>query len=290
MKCALVCAIISSMKKVFYIVLIVLLILSFSLGAVACKAKVKSGKDYYTFTYNSRTDSFVKMGSSLRFGDRFETFEYSFGEDDLTVYGAVEHTDTPDTYVITCSDEVIELVTERYRKSMVEANASTEQIDFFDAIAKNFTPKAQYFVYEGKLFTADSIELFHDADGKSDSFEGVYRMDSSEDLVKLRGGYAYSKDEDGEYTEKTGRYTVSRGILTLISIDEDGEDRYQNGVLMRKRYLMAKVTIPSDGSLLGTSLEEQLETSDFVSKINENLSSYSGKTVTVLCKSYLCTD
>ena len=112
-------------------------------------------------------------------------------------------------------------------------------------------------------------------------------MDSSEDLVKLRGGYAYSQDENGEYTFKSGKYTIARGILTLISLDENGNEKYKDGILMRKRYLMAKITIPSSGELLDKSLDEQLESSAFVSKINADISDYSGKTIAVLCDSFL---
>ena len=274
------------MKKVAYVFLILILITCVSLGAFACKAKIKTEKDYYRFTYDTRTDSFVKMGATLRFGDDGETFEYTFGEGDLSVYGVVEHIETPDSYVITCSDEVIALVTDRYRQSLVDGEATQEQLDFFDAIAASFTPKAQYFAYDGKLFTGDAVELFHEAGDDSDAVEGLYHMESSDDLVKFRGGFTYSADDDGEYTVKTGKYVISRGVLTLTSIDEDGNERYQNGVLMRKRYLIAKVAVPSDGTLLDDTLEEQLESSDFVSKINEKVADYSGKTVTVLCKSY----
>ena len=188
------------MKKALYVFLILLLISSVLLGASACKAKIKTDRKYYTFTYDSRSDSFVKMGSSLRFTDDFDSFEYSFGESDLSVFGAVEHTDEPDSYVITCSDEVINMVTDRYRQSMVDNDATQEELAFFDVLAANFVPRAQYFAYDGKLFTGDSIELFHAADKDSDSLDGLFRMDSTDEFVRLRGGFAYTKDEDGEYT------------------------------------------------------------------------------------------
>ncbi len=275
------------MKKFFCILLTILLILTLSIGAFACKAKIKADEAYRRYTYDARTDSFVAMGASLTFKDDFTTFEYTFGDNDFTIIGTVEHTDTPDSYIVVCNEEATATVTEVYRKSLIEKGADQSKIDFFDTIAQYLTPRAQYYVYDGKLFTGDAVELFREADEDSDSFEGVYRMDSSSDLVKLRGGYAYSKDENGDYTVKSGKYTTSRGILTLISLDEKGNEKYKDGVLMRKRYLMAKITIPEDGELLDKSLDEQLESSPFVSKINAEISAYSGKTIAVLCESFL---
>ena len=278
------------MKKLLSFVLIIVLLLTVSLAAVGCKAKIKSGKEYHLYTYDARTDRFVTMGASLTFGKGLTTFEYTFGEGDLTIHGGVEHSEDPDSYVISCSEEVISLVTQRYRQSMVDGGADQSQIDLFDAIAASITPQTQYFAYDGKLFTADAVELFRVADQDSDAFEGVYRTDSSDDMVRLRGGLMYSKDDDGEYTVKSGRYSVSRGILTIISTDENGKDRYQSGVLMRKRYLMAKITIPAEGELLGTSMDEQVKNAAFVSKINADISDYSGKTIAVLCDSFLSAD
>ena len=278
------------MKKILYVFLIIILILSVAVGAFACKKKIATGKEYHLYTYDSRTDSFVKMGASLTFGENFESFEYSFSDGGLRIYGGVDHTEKPDAYVITCSEEVLSLVTDQYRESLQASGADETQIAFYEAIADGFTPRAQYFSYDGKLFTGDSVELFREASDDSDSFEGVYRMDSSENLVRFRGGFVYAQDEDGNYTEKTGKYTVSRGILTLISVDEDGKDRYQNGILMRKRYFMAKITIPSEAEILGTDFEEQLKSSAFASKINQDISDYSEKTIAVLCKSFLSYD
>ena len=282
--------IISSMKKTICTLLILLLVMGACVGAFACKASIQTDKAYQRYVYDARTDSFVKMGTSIVFTDDFKGFEYSFGGDAITIYGTVEHTDTPESYIITCNEEAISVVSKRYRETLIAGGADQTQIDFYDAVAANLTPKTQYYVYDGKLFTADAIELFRKAEDGSDSFEGLYRMSSSEDLVRLRGGYAYTKDEDGEYTYKNGRYTVSRGILTLVTLDENGKDKYQDGVLMRKRYLMAKVTVPSDGELVETSLEEQLQTSAFVSKITADISAYSGKTIAVLCDEFLSKD
>ena len=275
------------MKKFFCIILGILLILTLSIGAFACSAKIKTDEAYRRYVYDARTDSFIEMGAALTFTDDFKSFEYSLGDGDFTIIGSVEHTDIPDSYIVTCSEEATTKMKEVYRQSLVDKGADQTTIDFYDVVAAYLTPRAQYYVYEGKLFTGDAVELFREPDDNCDSFEGLYRMDSSADLVKLRGGYAYSKDEDGEYTFKSGKYTVARGILTLISLDENGNEKYKDGVLMRKRYLMAKITIPADGELLDKSLDEQLESSPFVSKINADISAYSGKTIAVLCDGFL---
>lgn len=277
------------MKRLFCCLLIIVLVLTLSLAA-GCKPKIKAGKDYHLYTYDAKSDRFVKMGASLSFGKDLSTFEYTFSEGDLTIYGGVEHTEKPDSYTISCSEEIISLVTERYRKSLVDGGAEQSKIDLFDAIAATITPRTQYFAYDGKLFTGSAVELFRVAEDGCDSFEGLYRTDSNTDIIRLRGGFVYSEDENGECTVKSGRYSVSRGILTIISMDEKGNDRYQNGILMRKRYLTAKITIPSDGELLGTSMDEQIEKSAFVTKINADISDYSGKTIAVLCESFLSND
>ena len=277
----------SSMKKTVCILLILILIVSVSLGVFACgKASISSDEPYYRYAYDARSDSFIKTSAALVFKDNFSTFEYSFGGGDLIVYGAVEHTDAPDSYIITCNDEMVALVTERYRESLIANGADDSKLALFDAVAANITPRSQYFAYDGKLFTGDAVELFREPEADSDSFEGVYRMDSADDLVRLRGGFAYSKDENGEFTVKSGRYTVSRGILTFVSIDGNGKDKYANGILMRKRYYMAKITIPSDATLLDKGFEEQLESSPFATKINADISAYAGKTIAVLCDSF----
>lgn len=274
------------MKKFLCIIVILVLIFATAMLSFGCKSKISSGDTYHLYTYDAKTDKFVKMGASLTFGEGLKTYEYTFREGDLTINGPVEHTSVPDSYIISCADEVVSLVTKRYRDSMVENGASQSELEFFDAVSANFSPQTQYFSYDGKLFDGDSVELFRCGDEDPDSFEGVYRMDSADTLTKLRGTFAYTADEKGEYTVKSGRYTVSRGILTIISLDDKGNDRYQNGILMRKRYLMAKITIPADGELISTSMDEQVQSSKFISKIKANLSEYSGKTIAVLCDSF----
>ena len=86
------------------------------------------------------------------------------------------------------------------------------------------------------------------------------------------------------FNTETGAYART-GIL-----DENGKDKYQNGILMRKRYLMAKVTIPTKDTLLDKDFEEQMKSSAFASKINADISAYAGKTIAVLCDSFYSND
>ena len=258
------------------------------LAAVAfgCKSGIKEGETYYSYKYDARTDSFIKMGSHLTFGENFETFEYSFGAGDLSFFGSVEHTDCPDSYIISCGEDVLTALTERYRKSLLESGATDSELELFDVLAESLTPQTQYFVHEGYFFSGDSVELYHEAGDDSDSFEGLYNRDDGKGMVKFRGGYVYTENEAGEYVEKEGRYTVSRGILTLVSLNKDGSDRYENGILYRKRYLMAKITLSEESTLIGTSFDEQMESSAFIKAISARKSEYAGKTITVLSEQF----
>ena len=277
------------MRRIKIIACIALLAL-LPVALFGCKGTIVSGETYYLYNYDSTTDRFVNMRTSLSFGEGLSTFEYTFAMGDLTISGNVEHTEIPDAYTIVCGEEVVSLVTERYKSHLVASEADAGTIEFFDALAKTFTPRAQYFSYNGYLFSGETVELYHEADENADSFEGVYCVDDSDDTIRLRGGSVYTKDEDGAYTVKGGYYTVARDILTLTWIDDNGNDMYKNGVLYRERYLMAKVTIPTGDALVGTSFEELLERSDFVNKINARISDYSGKTITVLTYGFFSKD
>ncbi len=272
-------------KRIIALCSIVILLMIVTLS-VGCESGISAGKSYYLYTYDTRTDRFVRKGPSLKFTDGLKGFEFSYGTGDLTISGRVNHTKRPDSYIVSCNEEVIAVVNERYKQSLIAAGADQETIDFYEAVAENFSAESQYFSYNGKLFLGSAIELYHLPDKSSDSFEGYYYIESSDDPVRLLGGYLYTKDDSGNYTVKSGSYTVSNGILTLISLNDRGQPLYQNGMLYRKRYLMAKVTIPTGGSLVGTSMEDQLNTSAFVKKVSEDMEHYSGKTVAVLCEQF----
>lgn len=278
------------MKKAIKILSVFLLVALLAVTACGCKKGIVSDETYYLCIYDADTDRFVRSGAAIRFGENLETFEYCFGENDLTVTGTVERTENPETLIISCHEEMLSLVNERYKEYLVASGADQSVIDLYEAVSEHLAPRSQYFVYEGNFFSATSVELFRTADADSDSFEGLYRTDSTDDMVKLRGGYIYMADDNGDYTRKAGRYSVSRGILTWIKTNEDGSDYYENGSLYRTRYLMAKITIPEGATLVGTSLEEQLENSHFINKITTDLSAYSGKTICVLSKEFYSKD
>jgi len=277
------------MKKLLTIVAAIML-LAILLSFAGCNKGIVSDETYYMYTYDTRTDRFIKSRSSLRFGNDLTTFEYTFIEGELTVTGTVEHTETPNAYTIVCGEEAVDIVTARYKDVLISSGADDDVLSMYGTLAAAFTPRTQYFAYEKNLFAGDSVEMFREAGADSDSFEGVYRIDDQDDKLRFRGGNVYAADEEGNYTVKKGYYSVARGILTFTSVNEDGSDRYENGVLYRKRYLMAKITIPTEEELLGTSLEDQLQTSSFVSKINEDISDYSDKTIAVLVERFFSKD
>ena len=273
------------MKNLLKIIVIMLLIACVASLTVGCKKEIKSGEDYYLYVFDTSSDRFVRTTTSLKFGEGFKTFEYTFIEG-LTVSGTVEHSEKPDSYTISCNEEAVALVTARYKENLEKSGADENEIALYEALAEGFTPQAQYFVYEGNLFMGDAVEMYHEPGGDSDSFEGIYRIDDQSDKIRLRGGNMYGVDDDGEYTVKKGYYSVSRGILTLTSTNEDGSDRYENGVLYRQRYLMAKITLPEEEKLIGTTLEEQVKSSPFISKINSEISEYYGQTISVLVEQF----
>jgi len=274
------------MKRVFFILTVSVLLLACASLSFGCSKGIQEDKIYHCYTYDAVTNRFVDLGAAISFGDGFESFRYDFSGGDLSITGSAVHTNAPDSYMISCDEEMITVVVERYREKLKTEEGSEDTLALFDAISAFETPSAQFFSYNGYLFLGESLELYHAADKDSDEVEGYYHMEGSTDLVYLHGGDMYVKDEKGNYEDKRGYYTMNSDILTLTSVDEKGQDAYKDGVLLRKKYLMAKVTIPTEGELLGTSLEERMETSDFSNVINSEFSDYSGKTITVFAEAF----
>lgn len=272
--------------KIIALILMLAAVLPFT---VSCESGISSGDTYYLYSYDSKGGRFEKLGSSIKFGEGLKTFTYSYGDGDLQVTGTVTHVKTPSSYLLECNQEATALVTEYYRKSLIQSGKySEEDMELFEAILANVTPKAQYFSYGANLFTGNAVEMYRIAEKNSDSFEGIYHISGSQSCVRLHAGYMYEADDSGNYTIRSGYYTISNDILTLTATDGNGNEKYVSGVLKRTKYLMAKVTVPRDneGTFLGKSLEDQLETSDFVKEINGDIASYAGKTVAVLCENF----
>ncbi|MBP5404973.1 MAG: hypothetical protein J6Y74_03395 [Clostridia bacterium] len=272
------------MKKFLSIVLSLLLLITLCALSFGCKKKeVRGDSDYYLYAYDMDSRTFVKAGASVRFSDDLTEYSYTFNDGSLTISGKATHSDVPNMYTLECHAEQIELVTNKYRQYLVSSGASSKEVESFDLLKASISPKMQLIAYGGSLFTSSSVELFHvSADGKSDAFEGEFVMTASGETVSLHGGNLYTADDDGKYTVKTGYYTVSNGILTLTTVDADGKDAYTNGVLARKRYLMAKITLPAELDLIGTDFEEQMEEAKWYSLIKEEYASYAGKTISLL--------
>ena len=276
------------MKKFLVVVLSLLLLVTVCAASFGCKKKeVKGDSDYYLYSYDMNTKSFVKVGASVRFNDDLTEYIYTFNDGSLTIGGKATHSDVPNMYTLECKAEQIELVTNKYRQYLVSSGASAEELETFDILKNSISPQMQLISYEGSLFTSASVELFHAQDeGKSDVFEGEFIMTATGEAVSLHGGNLYTTDDDGNYTVKAGYYTVSNGILTLTTVDADGKDAYTNGVLTRKRYLMAKMTMPAEFDLIGTDFEEETEESKWYSLIKDEFDSYAGKTIALLTDSF----
>ena len=268
--------------------LVVLLILIVSFAAFCgCGTSLKAGKSYYLYTYSVSADRFVKLGSSIVFGKDFKTYTYVFSDGSLSIHGNVTHTETPNVYLFTCGEDVNKVVKEKYREYLIESNADESLMELFNMMSDTFTSKMQLVYYNGYLFSLRSVELSHSpTDSNTGSFEGEFTLTKDGEKLKLRGNSAYSADENGNYNVYAGYYTVSNGIMTFTTVDDKGKDKYVDGVLYRKRYLMATITFPELFEIVGTDFEEQLEEAQFVKNVNSQLSAYSGKTIALLADEF----
>lgn len=270
----------TSYKAIFALFIIVVVVCSFA----CCSDSLKAGKPFYLYQYDASSDRFVKVGASVVFGKNLESYTYVFNDGTLSIHGSVSHSDDPSSYTLHCSEDVVPVVVEKYREYLISSGASDSTMELFNFMSEHFTPETQLLSYKKFLFTARSVELVHSvsAGDNASSFEGEFTMTATGEKLKFKGGSVYSPDEKGDFTIYEGYYSVSNGILTFTNVDEKGNDKYEDGVLYRKRYLMATVSFSDDFSITGTDFEEQLEDADWVKRINSELSAYSGKTVAVL--------
>ena len=280
-------------RKIIGSLTLAILILTLCLTSLAgCDKSLKAGEIYYLYAYSVKEDRFVKVGSSIVFGKDFKTYSCRFIDGTMLVRGAAEHNTKPNYYSLTCSEDVIPVLVQKYRDYLISSGASEETMSYFNTLSDKFSPDMQLFDYGSYLFEASSAELAHSvvSGEKSDSFEGEFVMTATGDTLKFKGGTAYSKDDGNEYTIRAGYYTVSNGFMTFTTLDDKGNDKIVDGVLYRKRYLMAKVTFPDNFEFVGTDLEGQEQDVDWLKTINAQLSAYSGKTVSVLCSQFYSTE
>ena len=271
------------MKKILSIVCFVILSLVLVCGAFGCSGSVKGNVSYNLFAYDMKTASFVKLAASVRFNSDLSGYEYVFSDGSLTLRGSVVHEVRPDRYTLICSEDAVSVVKEKYKQQLVDGGASSEELNDYQMVSEGLTPKMQLLNYNGYLFSPSSVELFHSASSdRTDRFEGRFVMTANAKMVELKGGTLYSDDGDGNLTVKSGYYTVSNGIMTITFTDKDGKDSYDNGVLNRKKYLMATVAFADDFELIGTDFEDQMNDSEWLKLMKSDLDAYSGKTYAVL--------
>jgi len=278
------------MKGFFKFICMVLLVGVLCAAFFGCDNSIKGNTEYFVYQYDIASDSFVNLGTSVKFNEDLTEFDYKFNDGSLVIHGAVRASTSPLMYTLTCGEDVRTIVLEKYRQSLVDSGADSETIKAFDIMKTGFSPTTQLLRYKNNLFKSTSVELCHVADEQSDSFEGIFMMTATGDKVRFKGGYMYATADDGNYSVKSGYYTASNGILTLTFVDNEGKDQYKNGVLYRKRYLMATVEFPADFELIGTDFEEQMTNSDWWQSIKEGFDSYAGKTISVLTDEFFSSD
>ena len=260
-------------------------------GAFGCRRSIKGDSPYSLYAYDMQKGVFVKLDASITFNSDLSEYEYTFYDGSLTIRGGVTYEEEPDRYTLTCSKDAVTLVKDRYEQQLIDAGASEDELNDYRMIKEGFLPQMQLLSYNGYLFSARSVEMFHAADAEgTDQFEGRFVMTSNGKMVELKGGYLYSDDDEGEFTVKSGYYTVSNGMLTVTTTDKDGKDSYIDGVLARKKYLMATVTFSLDFELIGTDFEEQVDGSEWLKLMKSDLDAYSGKKYAVLTDEFYATD
>jgi len=271
------------MKKMFRVCIFIVVLLSILLSVFSCKSELKSGKEYFLYQNDMKSNTFVKLGSYVVFTDDFSVYEYLFNDGSLTIRGSVIHHTDPDTYTLICSQDAITVVQNKYRQQLIDQGATDDEIRDFDVVKEGVSPVMQLYYYGGKLFAGNSIELYHSSSSEnSDTFEGEFVMTANGKVVLLKGGVLYTRDSTEDEYEKGGYYTVRNNIMTLTMVDSDGKDLYNDGVLSRKKYFMAKITFSDEVEIVDTDFEEQMEVSDWYRAINNELDSCYGKTITVL--------
>lgn len=250
-----------------------------------CQGGIKGDRTYYQYQYDMTKARFVKYGASIYFDKKLKNYTYYYGDGLLNISGSVSKNSKPDSYIISCSESVVPLVINRYRDYLVNKGASSAEIESFDTYSASFKPTQQFFTYDKYLFTGSAIEMSHVADSQSSNIEGEYIISSTHDLLKFSNGNLYKKDDNDQYAI-TGYYSVSNGMLT-VTTTENGKDKYVNGILARKRYLIAKISFDKNGfSVIGTDFNEAMQDSEWVKILNDSLNTYSGKTITVFVNSF----
>ena len=279
------------MKKVISFISFIILVFALTCGAYGCSDTVKGNATYDLYAYDMKTASFVKLAASVTFSSDLTEYEYVFLDGSLSIRGSVTHEDAPDRYTITCSDDAISVVKEKFKQQLIASGASSEELNDYEMASQGVTPQMQLLYSGGYLFSPSSVELFHSADSdRTDRFEGRFVLSSDGKMVELKGGILYSQDDKGDCTVRSGYYTVSNGFLTITFTDTDGKEKYENGVLSRKKYLMATVSFSDNFELIGTDFEDQMNSSEWLKLMKSDLTAYAGKKYAVLTDEFYATD
>lgn len=277
------------MKKVFSVIVLIALCVVVLVGC----GGISDNKDYYEYSYDSFTNTFVKSGNSISFSDGLKAYRlnYSFG---ASIMGDVEESYSGHALKVSTDVSVALLGLD---KALEDDSIS---IDEYKELRKNLEEQLsstqKLFEYSSYLFDADAISLIKsidDWDGKTSlsSPEGIYEFtNDSKTLYKLEGGLVYviAIDDKGKRTEKetpVARYMVQDSFLTIIRINSDGSDLILEGKKQMLSYLFAQITYPEDFGDFDLS-----EKNDYLDTIRESAKKLAGKKVAVLANSFYSAD
>lgn len=276
------------MRKILSIILIT--VLAFIL--VGCSG-ISYNKDYYKYSYDSFTNTFVKSGDSLSFSNGLKAYRYNYNFG-VSIMGDVE--DSYSGYSLKLNSDISAALL-GLDKALDEDSLSFEEYqELRKQLEEQLSSAQKLFLYKTYLFDTDSISLIKsidDWDEKSllSSPEGVYEFtNDTKTMYKLESGFVYviTIDDKGKKTEKEGavaKYLVQDSFLTITRINSDGSDLLIEGKKQSLSYLFAQITYPEDFGDFDLS-----EDNEYFNTIRESAKKLAGKKLAVLTNSFYSTE
>lgn len=279
------------MKKVILISVLLTIIICSLFG---CSNSIQNDETYHCYTYDLNSHKFLKYGPSITFNNNLSGYSFDYGDGSIVLKGSVQKLSSPESLIITCNEDAVAVLKAKYRANLIASGADDLTIEAIDLIMESLDPKQQLFIYDGKLFADDGIELTRKIDSETynaktnySTFEGEFTLVSDNSTVYMSSnGKMYTAAEDGKYTVQSGYYTVRNGFMTITTTDSSGNDKYVDGLLYSKRYFMATISFPTNIEIISTDFDELTQNSDWYSTFVEQIELYQGKTISVLVDSF----
>lgn len=283
--------------KRWVIAIVIAVCLLTTMGLGGCRNAV-ADKTYHSYMYDTTTNRFVDLDTTLTFTPDMQQFELTYG-DTVSLIGSVVPISTG--YELQCDGNVL-LQVKRAMETLLEDNNDYSD-EATTRLKQSFVVQEQIFVYQNCVFSSPSIELIRRVTPDDNritytSVEGYYESASDSDCVYLfKDGKVYgtetdskgnyTKDENGEpKISKThnATYTIANGLMILTRIDANGKVLLDaEGKPVRLVYLLAAISFPKN-------IDELVYTDDDYSEtIKKTAQLLKGKSVGVLTRSFFTT-